>query len=150
MTTPEELEEAKLKRITSRLGAALERLPPGYDGGIEMDVADLRTLLSAVDGDGWRAIETAPKDVPVLLFGPSPAGVWWGYWWVNGRGYMETSTGQDGWTDGTLRGEDLRVYEPTHWRPLPLAPRGRCKTDETPSPLVLACVLDSRCRACCG
>lgn len=53
MTTELEEAKARLRRITSRLGAALKRLPPGYDGGIEMDVADLRTLLSAVDGDGW-------------------------------------------------------------------------------------------------
>jgi len=64
----------------------------------------------------WMPIETAPKDVPILAYEPYE----WGggavvtiYWQPNVN-YVA-----GGYWGG---GSPLRVYEPTHWMPLPEPP----------------------------
>lgn len=86
----------------------------------ERQLAALRTQAP----DSWRPIETAPKDGTRILVGHSDAV--FDAWWEEGGG------NGDGWVDGCDdRYEDLIVYEPTHWMPLPAAPALRPQTAES-------------------
>lgn len=79
----------------------------------------------ASEPEGWRDIESAPKDgTRVLLWSSTSGGVWWGYWAVHGANWQPTDTGEDGWTSGAVNySAELVVYiDPTHWRPLPAPP----------------------------
>lgn len=71
----------------------------------------------------WQPIETAPKDKQILLWnGECVIG-----WWETGREFPGSPHFND-WCKGELgagTGYDCgydRVYNPTHWMPLPLAP----------------------------
>lgn len=79
--------------------------------------AILSTLEHADEAEGWRGMESAPKDgTPILITRETPFEseegwhvVRWGddEWWIC----------HDGKNDHPLRGPD-----PTHWRPLPARP----------------------------
>jgi hypothetical protein len=77
----------------------------------------LRALKGKLD---WQPIETAPKDgagylvFPTPLFGADQAGV----------AYWDRDEGYECWRD--LEGERLDP-QPTHWMPLPAAPREEAK-----------------------
>lgn len=60
---------------------------------------------------GWQPIETAPKDVQVLLYNPRTYSqeIIIGYW------------GRDRWE--APDGDSIVVLDPTHWMPLPDAPQ---------------------------
>lgn len=69
-------------------------------------------LTAASERDGWRPIDTAPKDGTSILLGHRHA-AFDGYW----------SDEAGGWVNGqTNRYDELLTYEPTHWQPLPTPP----------------------------
>ena len=67
----------------------------------------------------WQPIETAPKDVAVLL---------WGKYWNNKDVFQRPLVGQWNPISNPQRWEALGEYRfgirPTHWMPLPAAPKG--------------------------
>jgi hypothetical protein len=67
----------------------------------------------------WQPIETAPKDVAVLL---------WGKYWNNKDVFQRPLVGQWNPIRNPQRWEALGEYRfgirPTHWMPLPAAPKG--------------------------
>ena len=82
-----------------------------------------RAAIQALDearGEGWRTIESAPRDGSYLLGfqGGQISLIWW-----NSDQYARKPrpywTGTHEWAGGTTR---ARVDQPTHWRPLPAAP----------------------------
>lgn len=77
--------------------------------------------------NGWRPMETAPKDgTPLLLAYSGGLGVRYGYWdhigtadwWVADAPHERPTA--DGWICPYQDFED--PMEPTHWQPLPLPP----------------------------
>jgi len=106
------------------------------------------TALDAVRGDGWRTMESAPKDVPIIgwcnhaadeyvypdgnltTYGAHCEGAsyaddgchileWGGYYEEEGFGRLFHVS--DWWF---VRGSEWEVVaNPTHWRPLPLPPK---------------------------
>ena len=85
---------------------------------IESVATQLRTIaaeLRALAGDGWTPIESAPRDVPILLFknGRQYVGVW----------ARNQNTGTIGWILAELGGGNRAILErATHWRSLPPPP----------------------------
>lgn len=64
------------------------------------------------ESDGWRPIETAPKDGTRILLASGSGLVFTGWWDADPDDHDN-----DGWVD------DAEVWwEPHHWRPLPAAP----------------------------
>ena len=74
----------------------------------------IEAALRLSAGADWQPIETAPHDRPCIVTNGVAVGEanWFkdddGWWWAQ--------------TDPT-DAHDGRVYEPTHWQPLPAAPR---------------------------
>jgi hypothetical protein len=64
------------------------------------------------EAEGWRDIESAPKDGTNILLAHALA-VFDGYWDVYANGWVD---------DVTDLYEDKITYQPTHWRPLPEPP----------------------------
>jgi hypothetical protein len=78
----------------------------------------------------WKSIESAPRDVPVMLFIPGessdyksttdrPVCYWDEYYAPGGRGH----SGGDGWV--VMHSDELHLHyssKPTHWMPLPAPP----------------------------
>lgn len=84
--------------------------------------------MAEADANGWRPIETAPKDGARVLVACLKNGraqicvAWWhpAFAWADGADVAA-------WTDGTVadwRGEELAELSPTHWMPLPAMPGG--------------------------
>ena len=113
-------EEMKAHERLTQWADVYAKLSP--DGEEETFMADLRLLLSRPSlpsGDGWRPIESAPRDktmVALLHAGTMGGRPFWRYgvgWWMP----------LDGWQGWFLDvGGDRRA--PTHWMPLPSAPSG--------------------------
>ena len=89
---------------------------------------DTNKLLSEIESalrmalagrEEWQPIETAPKDVAVLL---------WGKYWNNKDVFQRPLVGQWNPISNPQRWEALGEYRfgirPTHWMPLPAAPKG--------------------------
>jgi hypothetical protein len=72
-------------------------------------------------GDGWRPIETAPKDGTSILIGRAERGVMFAYWYGPQECFCEHHTDQDIWEEHK---------QPTHWRPIP-APPSSNPTEDT-------------------
>lgn len=64
------------------------------------------------EAEGWRPIESAPKDGTNILLAHARA-VFDGYWDVYANGWVD---------DVTDLYEDKITYQATHWRPLPEPP----------------------------
>lgn len=83
-----------------------------------------------VPDDGWRPIETAPKDgTQILVACPKAVGVVaWEWviqskglgWWRWQAGPVEAAYGD--YDPSPIAGKDDLSGEPTHWRPLPPPP----------------------------
>lgn len=93
--------------------------------------ASYKAMLSAasVTDQGWRSIETAPKDgTPVLAYAKGymiPFVSWWGFdayekgdVQVGGVGH---TVGRHWCVAGCEDGDSI-IYDPTHWQPLPELP----------------------------
>ena len=94
-------------RTGSNTSATAERADKAY----RQLVQDLRALA----GDGWRPIESAPMDVPILLYKDGRQHV--GQWAQN------QDTGTIGWILAELGGGNRAILErATHWRSLPPPP----------------------------
>ena len=87
---------------------------------VEARAALESALRMALAGrEEWQPIETAPKDVAVLL---------WGKYWNNKDVFQRPLVGQWNPISNPQRWEALGEYRfgirPTHWMPLPAAPKG--------------------------
>jgi hypothetical protein len=111
---------------------------------------------STAPSDGWRPIETAPKETPVWLV--SKDGSIWigehcyeGDGWLWGNCYMSVyQRADDSWGRSDCNVDD--DYQPTHWMPLP-APLPQENTAGSTAPalrercnLALACLPDAEYR----
>lgn len=109
-----------------------------WEGFNEVE-AQLRALLSA-QGDGWRPIETAPKDGRTLLLGCFNKNGKWrtmrGQWMSEDyiAEYWEDPEGVNaGWYEDAVEAEDIPncwPIDPTHWMPLPAPPGELAKQTE--------------------
>jgi hypothetical protein len=86
---------------------------------VECLVAELSAAMGGRGDEGWRPIETAPKDgTKVILLCVSKSMSFGGTHAI--QGYWGGNTGFENWI--TLSSYKLR---PTHWMPLPAAPGER-------------------------
>jgi len=120
--TPQCLTPARLREI-ARIVESMD-----YTGcGTQAD--ELRAHAAYLETQEWQSMATAPKDGPILIAFPCdiPGGwaraiVWWEpnfeQLWSNVEDRL-ISIGS--WSDGTNFTSSL--YKPTHWRPLPPAPK---------------------------
>lgn len=83
---------------------------------IERVSREADAILAAIPSDGWREIESAPKDGTRFLA------------WITELGGVDFIHWQDGPTNVGWRDSFIRVYRegdfggPTHWMPLPAPP----------------------------
>lgn len=93
------------------------RLEAQHDAARAALESALRMALAG--REEWQPIETAPKDVAVLL---------WGKYWNNKDVFQRPLVGQWNPISNPQRWEALGEYRfgirPTHWMPLPAAPKG--------------------------
>ena len=78
----------------------------------------------------WQSIDTAPKDgTKVLVYDQESAGLsgrpgigiaWWHSHRYHDK-YRESWCPQESWCSQGCR-DDVEIYHPTHWMPLPEAP----------------------------
>jgi len=82
------------------------------DGGSRMIEAAIRAYLTKAAPVGWRPIETAPKDVSILVH------------YNNGSiELIEEDDNDFDWKPYNGKDETSKgVSSPTHWQPLPAAP----------------------------
>ncbi len=110
-----------------------ERMPPDVRYEVELCVkellAALRSLCSGETPQGWRSIDSAPKDGRfVLLYACAFKRHWFG------RGYYFQGVPGDGegWIAHSFYtmpvNDSSGSFTPTHWQPMPLPPVPR----ETP------------------
>ncbi|MXP42945.1 DUF551 domain-containing protein [Allopontixanthobacter sediminis] len=93
------------KRAGEMLFVLSEDTPADTLTALQAELTDARAEI------GWQPIETAPKDgTEVLLYYPKQ-GFWAEHWAVNSFQRFE----RRGWDMGRI---------PTHWQPLPAAPKG--------------------------
>ena len=86
----------------------------------ELDQA-LATLQAYIERDGWKSIESAPKDERVQLY-LSEFDVQHIAKWV-----QHPETGHESWlivSGFDDEGNQVLCENPTHWRPLPTPPKG--------------------------
>lgn len=79
------------------------------------------TIAAYIAAQGWRSIETAPRDGTAVLLASS-AGAWFGTWKpVYQSGYMPLNP----WFSLMLNHDHLHRPSglPTHWMPLPEPPK---------------------------
>lgn len=82
---------------------------PACNGSGHVD--DAREWLARAEAEGWRSIESAPKDgSKVLIFSPLE-GVMSSYWEYQWQGFP--------WRNAA----ELKRQEPTLWKPLPAPPK---------------------------
>ena len=86
-----------------------------------IDLLETRTVLEAAVACGvvpvWQPIETAPKDGAVILLGS--------FKFYGKDNSLACLMGIEDafWDDGIWNGWILKDYRPTHWMPLPAAPK---------------------------
>ena len=107
-------------------GLAIE-LIHGFDTNCESEavllLSDIEALLAApptAQAEGWRPVETAPKDGTLIVLG-ARNGVWLGkYVPVYQSGYRP----ENPWSSMLLNHDHMaeRYTRPTHWMPLPPPP----------------------------
>ena len=108
-----ELEERVLQYKTLQLPGQPMMTHMGTSYLIDDLLAALKDAAALSEGEmEWRPIETAPKDGTLVLVGHETA-VFDGWWDENSGGWVDGSTDMY---------EDLIVYQPTHWMPLPASP----------------------------
>ncbi len=124
----------ELNAVLRALGFDPEELLQSANESIEQAINGTRRIVLAIraldgtgtaQGDGWRPIETAPKNTIVLLWSASdvaPDGTVQNWKMATGHfssGYLHKN--ETGWTWGGTR---LMTYDlqPTHWQPLPPPP----------------------------
>ena len=75
--------------------------------------------LRAYRKEGWRPIETAPKDgTEILVCGPACSGF-----------YFSVACWKDRWQESWWSDyEDEELFPPSHWMPLPAAPEPQEET----------------------
>lgn len=69
---------------------------------------------------GWQAIESAPKDGGLIIVGALNAH---GFWCAEVWSPKSLAENNEKILSGTLTGSPHLIWEPTHWMPLPAAPR---------------------------
>ena len=117
-------EEALLRVVEAaqNLNRAHELWAAGSQPQAAFDVAivDLFVAVAALDalpesGDGWRPIESnTPRDRFIWLWCPEDESRWLAKW----QGGLWHGVDDEGLT------RDSEDFTPTHWMPLPPAPRG--------------------------
>lgn len=117
---PDAQEEIGLlrKRLTI-LQAAYDSLH-GELVSANKQLADTVRAWGRAEREGWQPIETAPKDGTKILLariGRNEVGKDLGIWWA-ARGFW--SSQWNNWNDGI---EPSGLAYPTHWIPLPAAPK---------------------------
>ena len=103
--------------VAAAIAVALERKG---DRDVPSRAALESALRMALAGrEEWQPFETAPKDVAVLL---------WGKYWNDKDVFQRPLVGQWNPISNPQRWEALGEYRfgirPTHWMPLPAAPKG--------------------------
>lgn len=99
---------------------AWERMP---EAGSDEIRAALHIAINAYRvkvGEGWRPIETAPKDGADIIVFISSAPI------SNRFGCAQWCAKSHAWLGGRLKetGEDLEIsFPPTHWMPMPESPK---------------------------
>jgi len=106
---------------------------PGYSPATLQIVRDgIADLDRAIAEDGWRPIETAPKDGRALLLGYTNQHGRWRT--LRGRWvpieeileeWQELEDHEEGWYEAPVEPDEIpNVWEttPTHWMPLPAPP----------------------------
>lgn len=123
--TEAEVEAAKLAIATIFVGCH----QPCQKDRSQCDCAQaaIAALAAAerVRGDGWRTIDSAPKDgTPILV--ARDMGNSWG--WVRGTAYWVDVRGISGWVARGITDPpgELGLGDPTHWQPLPPPPHQDC------------------------
>lgn len=97
-------------------------------------IADvMRERLEAQAAPAWQPIETAPKDGETLLLGYRNKHGHWrtvrGQWMSEDyiqEYWEEPDNGSPGWFEDSVEADDVPncwPIEPTHWMPLPAAPK---------------------------
>ena len=111
-------------------------------GSIHANIRALKSQLSAPgqclhgisEPSGWMPIETAPKDGRTILFGyRNSLGKWRtmrGKYFTRAtidEEWEEPDECDEGWYETSVEADDVPNYwamNPTHWMPLPAAPKG--------------------------
>jgi hypothetical protein len=113
------LSDEQLRAIKRKLDAEPKRWP----FALANDLAFARAAIEAdrAERDGWKPIETAPKDGTRIILG-NPHGAWMGeYRPVYQSGYRP----DDPWFSVMLNRDHMGRFpssNPTNWMPLPAAP----------------------------
>lgn len=132
MTTPHrtlQMALDALDAITDDVDGTGLNTMPSFDKAIDA-IAALREALAQPAPERWMPIETAPKDVTILLYGAKRLEMCVG---------MHHS--RDGWVTDTTS-EWMSMYPPTHWMPLPAAPDHLRDTTEKAAPAEDFCYCD--------
>ena len=120
MTTPhvsDEMLERASKEYDKALQQQSEEIEAGNRNGFDSQTAiraALTAALTAMPGQGWRPIETAPKDGKLLLLCATP-----GRWVEKKNVVLAGYWGRNGWV-AQHGGHPLSFA--THWQPLPSPP----------------------------
>jgi hypothetical protein len=123
----EDGEEYKGALLTFPAGPPDMKVLSAWDGTpfriVPADEHDrLRTLLSSSRGEqGWRTIDSAPKDGTYIILG-NAQGAWVGCYVAR---YQSGFVPEDPWHSMMMNRRHMPRYsssEPTHWQPLPSAP----------------------------
>lgn len=81
-------------------------------------VAESLSAALSHPADGWRDIESAPKDGAEVLVWDEHSHIISQATWKDHHGHFASG----GWYDAPYTGDSRRLARPTHWRPLPAAP----------------------------
>lgn len=97
--------------IVTRLRKTSALSEPGLIQDLMAEAAAELSRLRSITPDGWKPIESAPKDGTWVL-------LWWPYW--SHHAIMAYFDGGSWSSEGVLSDHD--EPGPTHWQPLPASP----------------------------